>query len=305
MLLEIAGAAAAGVALLAAAAASYAGALSAGADAWWMRGRAGRAATTALLDLLFTLGAGAFAGRRADARMAAAAAVRVRALATAPPPPGAVVFVGSSTFTFWGALAADMRGAGVVGPACVNAAYGGSTTGQLLAARMDAVCAALAPACIVYFCGTNDVNLRREGAAANFAEFAARLRAAAPRVRFVYLAPTLTPFVAARRGGAYYAARFRDEAGRARAVCAATPGCEYVASAPFQADAGCYLGDGHHLTPAGHALLAAHLAPAVLRALAVATADDATAGAAAADDVVPPGDARGRGDSGRRRAAPH
>lgn len=269
--------------LLAAAAASYGRALQAEVDAWWMRGAAGRATTTALLDLLFAVGAGAGpAGRRLDASMAAAAAVRAAALVAAPPRPGAVLFVGSSTFTYWCGLAEDMRRAGVAGPPCVNAAFGGSTTGHLLAARVDALCGRLAPAVVVYFCGSNDVNLRREGAAANFAAFAARLHAAAPRARLVYLAPTVTPFMAARRGGAY-AARLREEAARARAVCASTPGCEFVGSAPFQADAASYLGDGHHLTPAGHAQLAVHLAPAVLRALACADAAYSAADAAAAD----------------------
>ena len=242
---------------------SYWHALATAKNAWWMRGDVGRALGMAFLDTVFFLAK--ILNRSTDMRMAAAASARAAALSASPPLRGSVIFVGSSTFTFWLNLAEDMRAAGVPVQS-VNVAFGGSTTRHVLAAA-DELCIRFAPAVVVYFCGTNDLNLNKSGATANFAAFVARLRASVPAARIVYLAPTITPFVRSR--GAASVRRFEDESAQARAFCADTQGCEFVSSAHFQAESGSYLGDGHHLTPAGHRQLAQLLAPAVLRALDV------------------------------------
>lgn len=126
---------------------------------------------------------------------------------------------------------------------------------------------------MVYFCGTNDLNLGDsvQEAVSNFKAFVTRVRAASPSTRIVFLAASVTPFVLSR--GEALVGCFRE---LNAAVChyAASPAAsgvvEFVDSGAFQSDVDSYLGDMHHLRPEGHAALARLLAPAVTRALAAA-----------------------------------
>ena len=273
--------AAAAVALLAAAAglpallaagaalASYSRTLATGRDAWWLRGAGGRRRGALLLRLLFR--AGAASGARALARrMAAAARDKARALARAGAPRNGVVFAGSSTFTYWLALERDMHAAGVpAGVGCVNAGFGGACSRDVLDA-LDALVLPLQPRVIVYFAGTNDINLFgcEEDAAADFAAFVARVHSALPATRIIFLAATVTPFVRLR--GETLVRRFDSLNSLARTFVASPAAggrVEFVASGEFQARDESYLGDCHHLRPEGHAALARLLAPAVIRAL--------------------------------------
>ena len=259
-------------ALLAAGAAlaSYSRTLATGRDAWWLRGAGGRRRGALLLRLLFR--AGAASGARALARrMAAAARDKARALARAGAPRNGVVFAGSSTFTYWLALERDMHAAGVpAGVGCVNAGFGGACSRDVLDA-LDALVLPLQPRVIVYFAGTNNINLFfgcEEDAAADFAAFVARVHSALPATRIIFLAATVTPFVRLR--GEALVRRFDSLNSLARTFVASPAAggrVEFVASGEFQARDESYLGDCHHLRPEGHAALARLLAPAVIRAL--------------------------------------
>jgi len=249
--------------------------LETGVDCWWLRGARGRRRGAAMLHLLFSLGARYPA--RADARMAAEAAAKAAALSSSSSSSSSptIVFAGSSTFTFWLNLERDVRaalGGGADAPRCVNAGFGGASTRHVLA-TMGALVLAHRPAVVVYFAGTNDINMDAPPPSAvdNFAAFVARLRESLPAAHVVYLEPTVTPFVRAR--GAATVRRFEELAAAARALAAASGGAvESVATPAFAASADAFLGDLHHLRPESHAELARALAPAIQRALAAAGA---------------------------------
>jgi lysophospholipase L1-like esterase len=195
------------------------------------------------------------AGRRTFARLAAR-----------PPPADAVAFVGSSTFTYWAALAEDMAGL----PA-VNAAFGGSLTAHVLA-HADRI-AALRPRVVVYYCGTNDVTFAQRARAAfeNFVATADALRAApgARRLPIVYLANIASPFQ--RGAGAERVARVREINRLVRAFAdaeAAANGAYLthvvdVNDEDFARDERFFKWDKLHFTPEGHRRLASVLRPVV------------------------------------------
>ena len=250
------------------AAATYERTLATGRNAWWLRGAMGRVRGAAFLRQLFALSS--LAGSRSiDERMRAAARAKAAALVGAPR--GGVVFAGSSTFTYWLALERDMHAAGV-GNACINAGFGGACARHVLGA-VDELVLPLRPRVVVFFAGTNDLNLGGSAleAAAAFVDLVARVRAALPLARIVFLSASVTPFVRARGEALVQAFGELNAAAREFAASPAAGGAvEVVESGAFQSDEGSYLGDNHHLAPEGHAALARLLAPAILRALEAA-----------------------------------
>lgn len=124
-------------------------------DSWWLRGRIGRTVGRSLLRLLLWLGTRNV--KEYDKKIMAEAELKARELIQARPLPGGIFFVGSSTFTFWTHLEDDMRQAGIETP-CWNAAFGGSCSHHIINA-MNSICIFWAPSVVVYFCGTNDLNM--------------------------------------------------------------------------------------------------------------------------------------------------
>lgn len=225
-----------------------------------MRGKLGRKVGSKALETVFRLTS--VYPQAHDKTMTAEATEKSKMLVKSKPN-GGVCFVGSSTFTFWGSLQEDMRVAGVT-EACWNAAFGGSCTYQLLS-EVDKLCTDFQPKVIVYFCGTNDINLKIGKPGQNFVIFVDLIRRKLPLARFVYLAATVTPFVVAR--GDSFVRSFSDLNRDVREVASHAKGIEFVESGDFQQQTSFYLGDNHHLTPHGHLELAKLLQPAVQRAL--------------------------------------
>ena len=129
-------------------------------DAWWLKGEKGKARGSLLLRTLFWLASKSPATH--DAQMADEAEAKAKLLVNADGVGGAlqggVCFIGSSTFTFWTRLEDDMREAGITDAKCFNAAFGGACT-RHVNAHIEALCLRFRPKVVVYFCGTNDINL--------------------------------------------------------------------------------------------------------------------------------------------------
>lgn len=244
--------------------ATYKRALEQASDAWWMRAGFG----TIFLRFAFTWLAPSL-GDNSQVKEGRAKAI---AIAARPPPPSAVIFVGSSTFTFWRHLQRDMAATGVSAP-CYNAAFGGSWT-KHVTSQAHALCFAWKPRVVVYFCGTNDLNigLSPSMVARGFIDFHRALVVALPSTPVVYVAPTVTPFVQAR--GEAVVASFEETthlvSAYAEEACRQRAGSVTVVdprAAAFVSDRAMYLGDDHHLNDEGHRQLAELLAPAIARAL--------------------------------------
>ena len=85
-------------------------------------------------------------------RLAKMAQTKAAELAEAMPAPGAILFAGSSTFTYWKHLSEDWSPCPVI-----NAAFGGSSVGQVNA-NFEQLVKRWRPGLIVYYCGVNDIN---------------------------------------------------------------------------------------------------------------------------------------------------
>lgn len=174
-----------------------------------------------------------------------------------PPAPGGIVFVGSSSIRLWATLAEDFPGLGAV-----NRGFGGSELGDTLF-HADRLIVAHRPRSVVVYAGENDLQAGKspEEVAADFRALHARLRAALPAVRLLYLSIKLSPARAALAP-----AVLRANALLATA-CADLPGCTFVdvAAALLDADgaprAGFFRADRLHLTPSGYAAWVATLRP--------------------------------------------
>ena len=102
-----------------------------------------------------------------------------------PPVKGGILFVGSSIFRQWTAVADQMKPLPVL-----NRAFGGSRTPDQLA-RFDQLVPRYAPKVIVYYCGSNDLKAGTEPESpsaifARFREFAERAQKTLPGVRIVF-----------------------------------------------------------------------------------------------------------------------
>ena len=178
--------------------------------------------------------------------------------------PGQVLFVGSSTFTFWKHLKSDMEGV-----PCINVAFGGSKTMHVLQTVDQIV--QFRPKVVVYYCGTNDISggAMPEVPVENFKEFATNFRRKVPGVKIVYVSIILTPFQIYLRN--------KDKVAKANALVkefANTFADQSVVFADinsderFSSNLKWYLNDGLHLNNEGHTQLGQVLKPIVNQALA-------------------------------------
>jgi lysophospholipase L1-like esterase len=108
-----------------------------------------------------------------------------------PPAPGGIVFTGSSSFTLWETLEADMAPL----PA-INRGFGGAKMADVVR-YAERVVLAYRPRTVVLFAGTNDIAHPRPATAGQVYEgykaFVACVQAALPETVIYYLAITPTP----------------------------------------------------------------------------------------------------------------
>jgi len=177
---------------------------------------------------------------------------------TNPPPAGAVVFVGSSSIRFWTTLAQDFPGIPTI-----NRGFGGSELADSVFYE-DRLVLAYHPRLVVLFAGTNDLWAGKspEAVAANFTAFRARLHAALPQAKLIYIAITLAPT----------RARIHEQMRTANrliaADCATDPRCTFLDINPSMlGPAGgtprpeLFRADQLHLLPAGYSIWTRVLAP--------------------------------------------
>jgi lysophospholipase L1-like esterase len=167
---------------------------------------------------------------------------------TDPVASGQILFIGSSIFRQWTSVRTDMAPLPVR-----NRAFGGSRTSDLLE-RFDLLVRPLAPRVVVYYCGSNDINVD-EPAASIFARvhaFVAKLKTVQPDVRFIYVSIARAPQKKDRMATVDRAnALIRD-------FCAATPRCRFVDINPALVDrsgnphGGFYRDDQLHYHPAAY-----------------------------------------------------
>ncbi len=99
------------------------------------------------------------------------------------PPAGGTVFAGSSTITLWERVAEDFPALRVL-----NRGYGGSTS-KLWRLTVDQYLIRYQPGLVFFYCGSNDLAQGAEPPAVvdNLQTIFARIRAALPQTRLVYL----------------------------------------------------------------------------------------------------------------------
>lgn len=103
--------------------------------------------------------------------------------AAKPPAPGGIVFVGSSSFRRWTTLAQDLPGLHVI-----NRGFGGSEMADS-AFYADRIVIPYKPKTVVVYAGENDLNAGKtpETVLADFRAFRAKVHAALPQTRIVYV----------------------------------------------------------------------------------------------------------------------
>jgi lysophospholipase L1-like esterase len=108
-----------------------------------------------------------------------------------PPPSGAIVFTGSSSFTFWTSLQEDMAPLQVI-----NRGFGGARMDDVVH-YADRIVLPYHPRAVVLFAGTNDITWPRPATAqqvfAGYQAFVQRLQAELPDVPIYYVSITPTP----------------------------------------------------------------------------------------------------------------
>lgn len=109
--------------------------------------------------------------------------------AESPPPRGAVLFIGSSSFTYWDTLARDMAPLAVV-----NRGFGGSTMTDALH-YIDRLVLPCAPRAVVLYEGDNDLHFGEpiDRIVDGCAHFAERLAEALPEARLYIVATKPSP----------------------------------------------------------------------------------------------------------------
>jgi lysophospholipase L1-like esterase len=181
--------------------------------------------------------------------------------AAQPPLAGAVVFVGSSSIRLWDSLAADF-------PAitAINRGFGGSELADSVF-YADRIVIPYRPRLVVLYAGENDIRAGKspETVLADFQAFRAKVHAALPKARIIFLALKESPSRAQVRPQVLAANRL------IAADCATDPRCTFVdVATPLLDAAGNYRlelfrDDKLHLKPAGYAIwtrvLAPHLQP--------------------------------------------
>ena len=174
-----------------------------------------------------------------------------------PPATGGIVFVGSSSIRFWTTLAADFPGLPVI-----NRGFGGSELADSVFYE-DRLVLAYHPRTVVLFAGTNDLWAGKtpEAVFADFQAFHAKLRAALPETKLIYLAITLSPSRTRIHDAMHTANRL------IAAECAKDPRCTFVDINPPMAGPNglpapeLFRDDQLHLKPAGYAIWTKVLTP--------------------------------------------
>jgi len=177
--------------------------------------------------------------------------------ATQPPAPGGVVFVGSSSIRLWTTLAEDFPGVTVI-----NRGFGGSELADSLF-YFDRIVAPYRPRVVVLYAGDNDINAGKsaETVLGDFLEFRARLRAALPDTRLVFLAIKESPARAEKRS------EMRRANHMIAGACWRDPLCRFadVASTLMAPDGSfrteLFEADNLHINRAGYVAWTAVLAP--------------------------------------------
>jgi len=106
-----------------------------------------------------------------------------------PPEKGAIIFTGSSTIRRWKTLSADFAGYRVV-----NRGFGGSQM-EDSAYYVERILVPHAPAAVVIFAGTNDINAGKtpEEVVEHFKAFVGKVRRLLPRTEINFLEITTSP----------------------------------------------------------------------------------------------------------------
>jgi len=213
-----------------------------------------------LLSLLAALLLGVSAGATPD-NWAADIDQFTAADAVQPPAAGGVVFVGSSSIRLWSTLAEDFPGVPVI-----NRGFGGSELADSVF-YADRIVIPYKPRLVVVYAGENDLNAGKspETVLADFQAFRAKVHAALPATRIIYLSCKESPVRAKVRPQVLAANRL------IAADCATDVRCSFVdVATPLLDAAGGYRPelfreDQLHLRPAGYAIwtrvLAPHLQP--------------------------------------------
>jgi lysophospholipase L1-like esterase len=177
--------------------------------------------------------------------------------AAQPPPSGAVVFVGSSSIRFWTTLAQDFPDV-----ATLNRGFGGSEMADS-AFYADRIVIPYHPRLVVVYAGENDIAAGKSPATvlADFQAFRAKVHAALPATKLIYLAMKESPVRAPVRAQILAGNKL------IAADCATDPRCTFVDVATPLLDAkGGYRpelfhADQLHLQPAGYAIWTKILTP--------------------------------------------
>jgi lysophospholipase L1-like esterase len=108
---------------------------------------------------------------------------------THPPPRNGVVFIGSSSIVKWSSLTEDFPGVKVI-----NRGFGGSQLADSVR-YVDRIVIPYQPKTVVLYAGDNDLNGGKtpETVFADFKAFAAKIHAALPQTRIVYIAIKPSP----------------------------------------------------------------------------------------------------------------
>jgi lysophospholipase L1-like esterase len=125
----------------------------------------------------------------APAKWAATIDKFTQADATNPPPRNGIVFVGSSSIVKWTTLEQDFAGLPVI-----NRGFGGSELADSVF-YADRIVIPYAPRTVVLYAGDNDLNAGKtpEAVHADFKAFVAKVHAALPKTRIVYIAIKPSP----------------------------------------------------------------------------------------------------------------
>lgn len=181
--------------------------------------------------------------------------------ATNPPAPGGVVFVGSSSIKLWKTLAADFPGVPVI-----NRGFGGSELADSLF-YLDRIVLAYQPRLVVLYAGENDINGGKtpETVLADFQTFRAKLHAALPDAKLIYLSIKESP------SRARMASLFQATNELIAADCATDARCTFVDvnTAMLDASGGTrpelFVKDQLHLNADGYAIWKRELAPHIAK----------------------------------------
>jgi len=174
-----------------------------------------------------------------------------------PPARGGVVFVGSSSIRLWSTLADDFPKVSVI-----NRGFGGSEMADSVF-YADRIVIPYQPRLVVVYAGENDLNAGKspETVLADFRAFRAKVHAALPATRIIYLSCKESPSRAKVRPQVVAANRL------IAADCATDARCTFVdVATPLNDAAGGYRpelfkDDQLHLNPAGYAIWTKVLAP--------------------------------------------